>query len=191
MHSIWEDSSSTLELDTFKEKIRTLYNSILEKTYRNINPAASPEEIAMYVQENTLQFPDEQVEEDGEIDELMEMLDSMIPSDDTQPASEMEMEDSPKEHTGEQLQSKTHEKGEEILTKELQDKMGGLFKTHTDERTVVRSKKPEDVTSKPIRRKTLDEHLVVYSPLVEEFKEELKGINARRIAGLQQFRKLL
>jgi len=190
MHSIWEDSSSSLELDTFKEKIRTLYNSILEKTYRNINPAASPEEIAMYVQENTLQFPNEQAEEDGEIDELMNMLDSMIPSDDTQPASEMQMEESPKEHTGEQLQSKTHEKGEKILTKELQDKMGGLFKSHTDERTVVRTKNPEAVTTKPLRRNPIEEHLVTFSPLVEEFKEELKNIELRRRGGIARFRDL-
>ena len=52
--SLFEDSSSNLELDAFKKKIKKLYDEILERTYKIENPGASPEEVAAYVAENGL-----------------------------------------------------------------------------------------------------------------------------------------
>ena len=43
--NIFEDSSSSLELDAFKKKIKKLYDEILERTYKIENPGASPEEV--------------------------------------------------------------------------------------------------------------------------------------------------
>jgi len=81
MPHILEDSTSSLELSAFKEKLRLLYNQILEKVYKRENPGASPEEVQAYVEENGLQFPDEvedAQEQDEEIEELMNMLDTLV-----------------------------------------------------------------------------------------------------------------
>ena len=70
--SLFEDSSSLLELAAFKKKIKRLYDEILERVYKAENPGASPEEVQAYVEENGLQFPDEDVSEDkDEIDNLI------------------------------------------------------------------------------------------------------------------------
>ena len=95
MPHILEDSTSSLELSAFKEKLRLLYNQILEKVYKRENPGASPEEVQAYVEENGLQFPDEvedAQEQDEEIEELMDMLDTLVPSDESELASEMDMD---------------------------------------------------------------------------------------------------
>ena len=102
-YSIHDDTSDDIELDAFKEKIRQLYNDILEKVYKRQNPGATPEECASYVEENGLQFPDEtpDTEElDGEIEELMNMLDTMGPSDEEESVEDMQIERKLKEHPG-------------------------------------------------------------------------------------------
>ena len=76
-----EDTSDSIELDAFKEKIKKLYAEILERTYKIENPGASPEEIEAYVEENGIQFPDDGDNEEQEIDDLMGMLDEMIESE--------------------------------------------------------------------------------------------------------------
>ena len=129
MPLILEDSTSSLELSAFKEKLRLLYNQILEKVYKRENPGASPEEVQAYVEENGLQFPDEvdTEEQEDEIDNLMDMLDDMVDTDVQEPASALSTEDKPKEHRGAEPSSKSHEKGDKVETKDLKDKMGGLF----------------------------------------------------------------
>ena len=182
--SIFEDSSSRLELDAFKKKIKQLYDEILERTYKIENPGASPEEVQAYVEENGLQFPDEDVSEDtDEIDNLMEMLDDMVDTDVQESASELSTEDKPKEHRGDELSSKSHEKGELVETKDLKDKMGGLFSVKTDERKRTATKAPKISTGSGIKRNTNTAHQVEFAPLVEKFRDELKTLSDRQKAG--------
>ena len=181
--SLFEDSSSLLELAAFKKKIKRLYDEILERVYKAENPGASPEEVQAYVEENGLQFPDEDVSEDSdEIDNLMDMLDDMLDSDVQEPASELSTEDKPKEHKGDELSSKSHEKGDRIETKDLKDKMGGLFSVKTDKRKRTATKAPEIPTGPAIKRDTDTDHKVWYTPLIEEFRDELKRIADRHRA---------
>ena len=186
MPHILEDSTNSLELSVFKEKLRLLYNQILEKVYKRENPGASPEEIQAYVEQNGLQFPEEAEsteEQDEEIEELMNMLDTLVPSDDSELASEMDMENKPKEHTGPELKSKSHEKSEKIEMKDLKDKMGGLFSVKTDERKRTATKAPKISTGSGIKRNTNTAHQVEFAPLVEKFRDELRSLSDRQKAG--------
>jgi len=193
-YSIHDDTSDNLELSAFKEKIRLLYNDILKKIYKRENPGATPEECEAYVEENGLQFPDESPdteEIDGEIEELMNMLDTMTPTEELELASELDMENKPKEHRGEELKSKNHEKGIKAEMKELDAKMGGLFSVKKDERKRTATKAPEISTGKGIKRNTADAHKVEFAPLVEQFKEELKSLSDRqRLGRKKQFNRL-
>ena len=185
-YSIHEDTTNDIELDAFKEKIRQLYNDILNKVYKRQNPGATPEECAAYVEENGLQFPDEtpDTEElDGEIEQLMDMLDTMGPSDKEESVIDMDMENKPKEHTGEQLKSKSHEKGIKEEMKDINYKMGGLFKNVKDERKRTVTKATKIPTGKNLERNTSDAHKVEFAPLVEKFKEELAALKDRQAIG--------
>ena len=185
-YSIHDDTTNDIELAVFKEKIRQLYNDILNKVYKRQNPGATPEECAAYVEENGLQFPNEtpDTEElDGEIEELMNMLDTMGPSDKEEAVVDMQMENKPKEYTGEQLKSKSHEKGIKEEMKDIDYKMGGLFKNVKEERKRTATKAPTVPTGKSLGRDTADAHKVEFSPLVEKFKEELNELKLRQAIG--------
>lgn len=185
-YSIHDDTTNDIELATFKEKIRQLYNDILHKVYKRQNPGATPEECAAYIEENGLQFPDEtpDTEElDGEIEELMNMLEEMTPNEELELASELDMENKPKEHTGKELKSKSHEKGIKEEMKDINYKMGGLFKNVKDERKRTATKAPKISTGSGIKRNTADAHKVEFSPLVEKFKEELEELKYRQAIG--------
>ena len=187
--SIFEDSSSRLELDAFKKKIKQLYDEILERTYKIENPGASPEEVQAYVEENGLQFPDEDVAEDSdEIDNLMDMLDDMVDTDVQEPASALSTEDKPKEHKGAEPSSKSHEKGDRVETKDLKDKMGGLFSVKTDERKRTATKALKIPTGPIIERDTSTAHKTEFAPLVEKFRDELRSLADRQAAGVKHYR---
>ena len=188
--SLFEDSSSNLELDAFKKKIKKLYDEILERTYKIENPGASPEEIAAYVEENGLEFPDDTVDEEtNEVDNLMDMLDSMTEDQDMlEPVKDLSMENKPKEHTGKEPSSKSHEAGIKTETTEYKDRMGGLFSVKTDERKRTATKAPQIPTGKSIKRDTSTAHQIAFAPLVEQFKVELRSLSERQAAGVRHFR---
>ena len=188
--SLFEDSSSLLELAAFKKKIKRLYDEILERVYKAENPGASPEEVQAYVEENGLQFPDEvdTEEQEDEIDNLMDMLDDMVDTDVQEPVSALSTEDKPKEHKGAEPSSKSHEKGDRVETKDLKDKMGGLFSVKTDERKRTSTKAPEIPTGPVIKRDTSTAHKTEFAPLVEKFRDELRSLADRQRSGVQQLR---
>jgi len=188
--SLFEDSSSLLELAAFKKKIKRLYDEILERVYKAENPGASPEEVQAYVEENGLQFPDEvdTEEQEDEIDNLMDMLDDMVDTDVQEPVSALSTEDKPKEHKGAEPSSKSHEKGDKVETKDLKDKMGGLFSVKTDERKRTSTKAPEIPTGPVIKRDTTTAHKTEFAPLVEKFRDELRSLADRQRSGVQQLR---
>ena len=193
MPHILKDSTNSLELSAFKKKIKKLYDEILERTYKMENPGASPEEIQAYVEENGLQFPDEvdTEEQEDEIDNLMDMLDDMVDTDVQEPASALSTEDKPKEHKGDELSSKSHESGIKVETKDLKDKMGGLFSVKTDERKRTSTKAPEIPTGPVIKRDTATAHKTEFAPLVEKFRDELRSLADRQRAGVRHFRERL
>lgn len=189
--SLFEDSSSLLELSAFKKKIKKLYDEILERVFKAENPGASPEEVQAYVEENGLQFPDEvdTGESEEEIDNLMEMLDDMVDTDIQEPISDISTEDKPKEYKGNELTSKSHEKGELSETIKLKEHMGGLFQVKTDSRSKTRSKSlPTPSSGSEIKRESNVPHPETFKPLVEKFRDELRSLADRQRSGVQQFR---
>ena len=188
--NIFQDSSSSLELDAFKQKIKKLYDEILERTYKIENPGASPEEVQAYVEENGLEFPDEDTteEDSNEVDNLMEMLDGMSESDVQESIDDLSTEDKPKEHKGVELSSKSHEAGIKIETKDLKHKMGGLFSVKTDERKRTNTKAPEIPTGPVLKRHSEKAQKAEFAPLAEKFKIELKSLSERQNAGVRHFR---
>ena len=188
--SLFEDSSSRLELEAFKNKIKKLYDEILERTYKIENPGASPEEIAAYVEENGLEFPDDSIDEEtNEVDNLMDMLDSMTEEQDVlEPVTDLSMENKPKEYKGTEPSSKSHEEGLKIETTEYKDRMGGLFSVKTDERKRTATKAPQIPTGKSIKRDTSTAQQIAFAPLVEQFKVELRSLSERQAAGVRHFR---
>ena len=188
--SLFEDSSSRLELEAFKNKIKKLYDEILERTYKIENPGASPEEVAAYVEENGLEFPDDSVDEEtSEVDNLMEMLDSMTEEQDVlEPVTDLSMENKPKEYKGTEPSSKSHEAGLKVETTEYKDRMGGLFSVKTDERKRTATKAPKIPTGKGIKRDTSTAQQIAFAPLVEQFKDELRSLSERQAAGVRHFR---
>jgi hypothetical protein len=188
--SLFEDSSSRLELEAFKNKIKKLYDEILERTYKIENPGASPEEVAAYVEENGLEFPDDSVDEEtNEVDNLMDMLDSMTEEQDVlEPVTNLSMENKPKEYKGTEPSSKSHEAGLKVKTTEYKDRMGGLFSVKTDERKRTATKAPQIPTGKSIKRDTSTAQQIAFAPLVEQFKVELRSLSERQAAGVRHFR---
>ena len=187
--SLFEDSSSNLELEAFKKKIKKLYDEILERTYKIENPGASPEEVAAYVEENGLEFPDDSIDEEtNEIDNLMEMLDGLTEDDILESAQDLSTENKPKEYKGTEPSSKSHEAGLKVETTEYKDRMGGLFSVKTDERKRTVTKAPQIPTGKSIKRDTSTAHQIAFAPLVEQFKDELRSLSERQAAGVRHFR---
>ena len=187
--SLFEDSSSNLELEAFKKKIKKLYDEILERTYKIENPGASPEEVAAYVEENGLEFPDDSIDEEtNEIDNLMEMLDGLTEDDILESAQDLSTENKPKEYKGTEPSSKSHEAGLKVETTEYKDRMGGLFSVKTDERKRTVTKAPQIPTGKSIKRDTSTAHQIAFAPLVEQFKVELRSLSERQAAGVRHFR---
>tara|TARA_R110001606_G_scaffold341781_1_gene490120 strand:- start:192 stop:791 length:600 start_codon:yes stop_codon:yes gene_type:complete len=188
--SLFEDSSNNLELDAFKKKIKKLYDEILERTYKIENPGASPEEVAAYVEENGLEFPDDSIDEEtDEVDNLMDMLDSMTEDQDMlEPVKDLSTENKSKEYSGTEPSSKSHEAGLKVETTEYKDRMGGLFSVKADERKRTATKAPQIPTGKRIERNTADAHQIAFAPLVEQFKDELRSLSERQTAGVKQFR---
>jgi len=187
--SLFEDSSSNLELEAFKKKIKKLYDEILERTYKIENPGASPEEVAAYVEENGLEFPDDNIDEEtNEIDNLMEMLDGLTEDDILESAQDLSTENKPKEYKGTEPSSKSHEAGLKVETTEYKDRMGGLFSVKTDERKRTVTKAPQIPTGKSIKRDTSTAHQIAFAPLVEQFKVELRSLSERQAAGVRHFR---
>jgi len=69
LSDLFEDTSFDMELDKIKEKIVQLYNQVLEKAYKMENPTGTPEEMAMFLEENGLEFKGEQESFDAESSE--------------------------------------------------------------------------------------------------------------------------
>ena len=79
---LFDDSALDLELDKIKQKIAKLYNEILEQVFKVENPTGSPEELASFLEENGLQFNNEQGSFEEETSEIHDILDQMLSGED-------------------------------------------------------------------------------------------------------------
>ena len=80
---LFDDSALDLELGKIKQKIAKLYNEILEQVFKVENPTGSEEELASFLEENGLQFNNEQGSFEEETSEIHDILDQMLSGEDT------------------------------------------------------------------------------------------------------------
>lgn len=167
---LFADSTFDLELSKIKEKIAQLYNQLVEKVYRTENPSATPEEIAAFLEENSLEFNESRDNFEDEVGELEETLDSMLQEEDLDPVADKDYKD-PDVEKGKELKSKTHETKELKETSNLPEPKG-LMKTPPDSRKKVITKKVKDPTGK-IKTRKVTSRDISFAPLVEKITDEL------------------
>jgi len=181
--NIFGDSIDTMELEVIKEKISSLYNSILEKYYKKQNPGATEDEILDFMESNALEFESTEEEVD-ELDELMLMLDGLM--DDGEDLEPVDSSGNVPDYKGSTVGAKSNEKNKTPSGVYAGDISGGMM-TPSDVEVKVKTTKEKDPKG-GINRKQLDEVVVQYSELVEKLKEELASLKQRRRIGVKEFR---
>ena len=181
MHDIFEDTTSddsahSLELDRFKEKIRSIWSMMLKETYIKYYDIEDEDSLSeeQFVQENALKFSGDP-EPVNEIDELMDMLNAMMEGDE-----DIESDSKAPTYKGSELNSH-NEKGKIEATvyevkhqrtpkakEEHKAVKGGSY--HAPSSSAIAARKDSQVSRK-------------YSPLIEEIKEELRSLEDRQRTG--------
>ena len=179
---LFDDTSFDLELEKIKEKIIQLYNQLAEKAYRIENPGASPEEIASFLEDNGLEFKEDNSFEE-ESNELQEVLDQMLgPQDDLDPVKDREYS-KPTVETGSELKAQKDKKDLPKMSPLPEPK--GLMMTPEDVHIKVPKGtfiEPKAYSDKTPKRKVVPVD-VSYAPLIEEFTHRLADIEQRRKIG--------
>jgi len=184
IQDMFEDSTFGLELEKIKDKIAKIYNQMVEKAYRLENPGASPEDVEAFLEENSLNFKEPEVDFDSEVDDLQQLLDELLqPEEDLDPVSEKTYS-KPTVETGKELKSKTHSKGDIPNTIKVADPTG-LMSAPNDLKKIVRTKKVETQTGK-INKKQSIARRISFDPLVEQVTDELASLKQRRRIGRKQ-----
>ena len=141
MHSIFEDTtqdttSSSLELDRFKEKIREIWGRLLESTYRDDGLMSKDE----YLESNALKF-DSDPQPENEVDSLLSLLDELLENKDE--IHVLKSEGKAPTYKGDSL--KEHNQKRKI-DKTMYDDAHSSTKTPTDSRKVLKTHSQEDPT---------------------------------------------
>ena len=172
------DPASYLEIDRFKAKIIEIWSMMLQETYTlyyNEDSEDSPS-IEEFMEENELKFSDEP-ETETELDSLMDMLEGLL-----EPEEELEKVESDSKaptYKGSKLKSNNEKGKTEATVYEFKSK---TTKTPSDSRSGVKGGSYEGVPSGGISKKKDDPVIKKYSPLIEEFIDELKRIADRHRA---------
>jgi hypothetical protein len=179
---LFDDTSFDLELEKIKEKIIQLYNQLAEKAYRIENPGATPEEIASFLEDNGLEFKEDNSFEE-ESNELQEVLDQMLgPQDDLDPVKDMKYS-KPTVETGSELKAQKDKKDLPEMSPLPEPK--GLMATPSDSHKSIPKGtfiEPKAYSDKISKRKVVPVD-VSYAPLIEEFTHRLADIEQRRKIG--------
>ena len=179
---LFDDTSFDMELDKIKEKIVQLYNQVLEKAYKMENPTGTPEEMAMFLEENGLEFKSEKESFDAESTELQGLLDEMMggPNDDLEPVKE-ESYSNPVVQNGPEL--KAHRDKLRVPETSNLPEAKGLMATPEDVHKKLRSTNFEQPATSKLKKNKAIVRDVTFTPLVEQYSEELRSIEERRTIG--------
>ena len=179
---LFDDTSFDLELEKIKAKIVQLYNILAEKAYRIEHPGATPEEIASFLEDNGLEFKEDNSFEE-ESNELQEVLDQMLgPQDDLDPVKDREYS-KPTVETGSELKAQKDKKDLPKMSPLPEPK--GLMLTPEDVHIKVPKGtfiEPKAYSDKIAKTKVVPVD-VSYAPLIEEFTHRLADIEQRRKIG--------
>jgi len=181
LSDLFEDTSFDMELDKIKEKIVQLYNQVLEKAYKMENPTGTPEEMAMFLEENSLEFKSEQESFEAESSELQGILDQMMEGKDSlEPVKDKDYTN-PTIEKGPEL--KAHRSKLDLPKTSALPVPKGLMATPED----VHKKIPTGVYVEPKAEKIATRKPVPvdvsYTPLVKEISNKLASLEQRRDIG--------
>ena len=178
---LFDDTSFDMELEKIKEKIVQLYNQVLEKAYKMENPIGTPEEIAMFLEENSLEFNGKQESFDAESNELQEILEQMMGGEDSlEPVKDMKYTN-PAIEKGSELKANKSK----ITLPKMSDLPvpKGLMSTPKDVSKKLRSKNIEQPVSSKLKKNKTIVRDVTFSPLVEQYSEQLRSLEERKVIG--------
>ena len=181
LSDLFDDTSFDMELDKIKEKIVQLYNQVLEKAYKMENPTGTPEEMAMFLEENSLEFKSEQESFEAESSELQGILDQMMEGKDSlEPVKDKDYTN-PTIEKGPEL--KAHRSKLDLPKTSALPVPKGLMATPED----VHKKIPTGVYVEPKAEKIAKRKPVPvdvsYTPLVKEISNKLASLEQRRDIG--------
>ena len=170
------DSTSYLEIDRFKAKIIEIWSRMLKETYAQYYDEDSEDSPSMeeFMEENALKFSDE-LEPETELDSIMEMLDTLMDSDEE--LEEVKSEGKAPTYNGSELKSNNEKGKTEATTYEFE---GKNTKTPSDSRSGVKGGSYEGTPSGKISQKKDARVIRSFSPIAESFKDELKSLIERQ-----------
>jgi len=90
MQDALEDTSDSLDLEHIKNKITSAYQRMLEQVFKKDNPVGSPEKLAEFIEQNSLNFGEQTGDFDEDSYTLEDMLDRLLKQDDIKPVAEGE-----------------------------------------------------------------------------------------------------
>ena len=181
--NIFGDSIDTMELEVIKEKITEVYTKLLTEYFKKQVPGASEEDISAFLEANMVEFEGPE-EEDEEINEIMDLLDSIL--DDGEELEPVDSSGNAPDYKGTNIGSKSNDSSTTPSGTYRGLKLGGMM-TPGDSQSKVRTSKVEDPVGE-INTKAVDEVVVQYAPLVEKLKEELASLKQRKRIGIKEFR---
>jgi len=172
------DPTSLLEIDRFKAKILEIWSRMLNETYSQYYDEDSEDSpsIEEFMEQNALKFSDEP-EPESELDSLMNMLDTLM--DSSEELEEVGSEGKAPTYNGNGLKSHNEKGKTEATVYEVESK---TTKTPSDSRSGVKGGSYEGTPSGKISKKKDDPVIRKYTPLIEEFRDELKRIADRHRA---------
>ena len=170
---IFEDTATgSLELDRFKNKLREIWQRMLEETYSKYGEEMSKEE---YLEANALSFADEP-ETESEMDNLMEMLEGMMMPEDKEG---IKSDSKAPTYKGSSLKS-NNEKGKlEATSYQVKHTMTS---TPKDSKSSAKSSTYNIQSGKIAPRK--DARVIrSFGPMAEKMKDELTALKTRQNIG--------
>ena len=178
------DSTSLLEIDRFKAKIIDIWSRMLKETYAQYYDEDSEDSpsFAEFMEVNALKFSDEP-EPESELDFIMEMLDTLM--DSGEELEEIESEGKAPTYNGSGLKAHNEKGKKEATVYEFESK---TTKTPSDSRSGVKGGSYEGTPSGKISKKKDDPVITKYSPLLEQFRDELKSLADRQRIGRRKMR---
>jgi len=179
------NTTSLLEIDRFKAKIIEIWSRMLRETYSQYYDEDSEDSpsIDEFLEENALKFSDEP-EPESELDSIMEMLDTIMDSDEE--LKRVESEDKAPTYKGSELKSNNEKGKTEATVYEFKSK---TTKTPGDSRSGIKGGSYEGTPSGKISKKKDDPVITKYSPLIEQLKDELRSLADRRRLARRKMRR--
>ena len=167
-----EHTGTSLELERFKAKIREIWSMMLAETYKLQYNSEDEESMSEeeYMEANALRFADEP-EPESELDSIMEMLEGLLEPDEE--LESVQSEGKAPTYKGSGLKSNNEKGKTEATVYEFKSK---TTKTPSDSRSGIKGGSYEGTPSGKISKKKDDPVIRKYTPLIKEFRDELKRI---------------